>query len=129
MKNELMVSEIREGLLDLNHDLTEHPESTFYAWMEGDAMLGYGISDGDLLVIDRSVVPENGDFVICVYNGELLVRKMDRTGDETVLRAASSDIPPVAVTPGSLFQIWGTVACIIRNMRAASSAGDSVGGH
>ena len=55
-----MVSEIREGLLDLNHDLTEHPESTFYAWMEGDAMLGYGISDGDLLVIDRSVVPENG---------------------------------------------------------------------
>ena len=129
MKNELMVSEIREGLLDLNHDLTEHPESTFYAWMEGDAMLGYGISDGDLLVIDRSVVPENGDFVICVYNGELLVRKMYRTGDETVLRAASSDIPPVAVAPGSLFQIWGTVACIIRNMRAAFSAGDSVGGH
>ena len=48
-------ADFMESRLDLN-DLIQHKEATFYAWCEGDSMIGLGIQDGDLLVIDKAVL-------------------------------------------------------------------------
>lgn len=42
--------------LDFNKDLIKHPEATFYGRVEGDSMIEAGICDGDIAVIDRSIV-------------------------------------------------------------------------
>lgn len=39
--------------LDFNRDLIKHPEATFYGRVQGDSMIGAGICDGDIAVIDR----------------------------------------------------------------------------
>ena len=39
--------------LDFNRDLIRHPEATFYGRVEGDSMIGLGIDEGDIAVIDR----------------------------------------------------------------------------
>ena len=47
--------------LDFNRDLIRHPEATFYGCVEGDSMIGLGIDEGDIAVIDRSIEAEHGD--------------------------------------------------------------------
>ena len=44
-----------ECSLDLNEHLIEHREATFFVRVKGQSMTGAGISDGDLLVVDRSL--------------------------------------------------------------------------
>ena len=50
--------------IDLNRELVRHPATTFYARAVGDSMKGCGIDDGDLLVIDKSIDPHDGDIVV-----------------------------------------------------------------
>ena len=42
-------------------------------------MLGAGIHDGDLLIIDRSITARNGSVVIAVVHGELTVKRLKKT--------------------------------------------------
>ena len=50
--------------LDFNRDMIHHPESTFYGRVKGDSMIDVGIEEGDIAVIDKSVLAEHGDIVI-----------------------------------------------------------------
>ena len=43
--------------LDVTRELVKNPLTTFYARVSGQSMIDDGISDGDLLVIDRSLQP------------------------------------------------------------------------
>ena len=54
------------------------PAATFMLKVEGDSMIGAGIHDGDLLVIDRSKQRKNGSVVIAVVHGELTVKRLQR---------------------------------------------------
>ena len=42
-----------EPPLDLNELLVKRPAATFFVRVQGDSMIGAGINDGDLLVVDR----------------------------------------------------------------------------
>ncbi len=59
--------------LDLNRYLVKHPEKTFLVKVEGSSMIGAGIEEGDLLVVDGSIKPKNGNIVIAALNNECRV--------------------------------------------------------
>ena len=40
---------------DIVAHIVRHPEATFFMRVTGDSMIGAGIFDGDLLVVDRSI--------------------------------------------------------------------------
>ena len=84
------------GALDLNDLLIPRPASTFFMKMEGDALQGEGIFDGDLLVVDRSIRPAKGALTVVAADGELLVRKHQ----STPLRQQT--------------ELWGTVTAVVR---------------
>ena len=67
-----------EGVLDLNAHLIREPTATFFVRARGDSMIGAGIHDGDLLVVDRSLEATNGKVVIVSINGELTVKRLRR---------------------------------------------------
>ena len=68
-----------EPPLGLNELLVKRPAATFFVRVEGDSMIGAGIRDKDLLVVDRSLTPANGDIIIASVDGEFTV-KTYRTG-------------------------------------------------
>ena len=59
-----------EPPLDLNELLVKRPAATYFVRVEGDSMSGAGISDGDLLVVDRSLRPADGDVIIASVDGD-----------------------------------------------------------
>ena len=71
-----------EPPLDLNELLVKRPAATFFVRVDGDSMINAGIHDKDLLVVDRSITPANGDIIIAAVDGEFTV-KTYRTGMKT----------------------------------------------
>ena len=64
-----------EPRLHLNDLLIKRPETTFIAKASGDSMIGAGINDGDILVVDRALTNYKDKIVIaCVY-GEFTVKR------------------------------------------------------
>ncbi|OGS99608.1 MAG: peptidase S24 [Gallionellales bacterium RIFCSPLOWO2_12_FULL_59_22] len=98
-----------ERRLNLDEHLIEHKDSTFFMRVAGDSMRGVGISDGDLLVVDRSLPAMDGCVVIAVVDGEFTVKQLRFTPNGPVLHAAHPDYPDIPVGPEQDFSIWGVV--------------------
>ena len=62
------------GSIDLNRELIHHPATTFYTRASGDFMKDCGIDDGDLLVIDKALEPQDGDIVVAFIDGEFTLK-------------------------------------------------------
>ena len=65
-----------EPPLDLNELLVRRPAATYFVRVEGDSMVGAGIRDGDLLVVDRSLRPADGDVIISSVDGDFTVKTL-----------------------------------------------------
>ena len=99
--------------LDLNEHLILHPEATFFLRVKGDSMIGAGIHDNDLLVIDRSVEPTHGRVVIAVIDGELTVKRLHRQRGKIILQADNPKYPDLVIAADQELQIWGVVSHVI----------------
>ena len=102
--------------IDLNQELIRHPATTFYARAVGDSMKGCGIDDGDLLVIDKAISPQNGDIVVAYIDGEFTLKKvrLEPDGSCLWLIPANDEYPPIKVTDENDFIIWGVLTYNIK---------------
>lgn len=107
------VDDCLDDHLCLDDFLINHPASTFFARASGDSMVGRGIHDGDLLVIDRAEPAGDGSVVVAVVNGELTCKVLDLKGRQLV--AANPDCPAIAFSNGLSATIEGTVIHSIRH--------------
>ncbi len=103
--------------IDFNRDLIKHPQATFYARAIGNSMIGRGIDDGDLLVIDRLIEPQEGHIVVAFVDGEFTLKTFHRDEEENCvwLLPANADYPPLKVTEESEFKVWGVLVYNIKN--------------
>ena len=62
------------GVIDLNRELVRHPEATFYGRVVGDSMADADVHEGDVLVIDKSLTPSEGDMAVCFLDGEFCLK-------------------------------------------------------
>lgn len=105
-----------ESKLDLNRSLIRNPLTTFYAKVNGQSMIDDGIEDGDLLVIDRSMEPEDGKIAVCFIGGEFTCKRIKLKKDGIWLMPANVDYRPIHISEKSEFQIWGIVTHVIKSL-------------
>lgn len=102
-----------EGKLDLNDYLIMNPASTFLVRVTGDSMKNAGIHSGDLLVVDRSLEAKDGNIVIAVIDGELLVKRLKLIKNKYYLLPENSNFKPIEITETMSFEVWGVVSTVI----------------
>lgn len=102
-----------EARLDLNEKLIHNKEATFLLSVQGDSMKDVGIMDGDILVVDRSLQPQDGKIVIAALDGELTVKRLSIKSTGTWLVPENDRYPPIAVRESSDIVIWGVVTATI----------------
>lgn len=102
--------------IDLNKELVLHPATTFYARAVGNSMTGFGISDGDLLVIDKSIEPVDGDIVVAFIDGEFTLKRIMKDENEynLWLVPGNEDYPPIKITEENDFIVWGVLTYNIK---------------
>jgi len=102
--------------IDLNKELIKHPYATFYGRVSGDSMTGVGLDDGDLLIIDKSLEPQDGKIAVCFIDGEFTVKRIKLDKDSLWLMPENKKYKPIKVTEENEFIIWGVVTSVIKNM-------------
>lgn len=103
--------------LDFNRDLIQHPEATYYARVVGDSMKDAGITEGDILVIDRAPEAHDGDIIVAFINGEFTLKYLDMSHkDEGYINLvpANENYPTIKVAEDDQFTIWGVVLWTIK---------------
>ena len=103
--------------IDLNEQLIKNKPATYFLRVSGDAMINAGIFSGDLLVVDRSMNPKNGKIVVAVLNGEMLVRRFEKTFNRFRLIPETDKLSTIEVDPSSCeFAVWGVVTFVIHSV-------------
>ena len=106
--------------LNFNEEIIKHPSATFYAKALGDSMIQAGIEEGDILVIDRALDPQNGDIVIAHINGEFTVKYLDISKkDKGIVRLIPGNprYKTITMHEGDELNIWGVVSSVIKRFR------------
>ena len=98
-----------EHRLHIDDLIVRHPEATFFVKMESSAMIGAGVFEGDMLVVDRSVEPTQGSIVLATVDDDFLVRRLTRRGDEWYLESASKEYELRKINREFSMSIWGVV--------------------
>ncbi len=101
--------------IDLNKELISNPSSTFYGRVKGASMQDAGIVDGDILVIDKSIKPQDGDTAVCFIDGEFTLKYIKIEPDAVYLIPANPKFQALKVTEENNFCIWGVVTYSIKS--------------
>lgn len=102
--------------IDLNRDIIHHKESTFYARAVGDSLCEANVHEGDILVIDKSLTPLDGDMAVCCVEGEFTLKFIERHSDYWLLKPANPVYKPIRILPNEDFTIWGIVTHVIHKI-------------
>lgn len=101
--------------IDLNRELIRHPAATFYARVDGESMIDDGIEPGDILVIDRSIEPADGDLAVCAVDGDFTLKRISLRPEGVWLIPSNEQFDPILVTPENRFEVWGVVTYTIKH--------------
>lgn len=107
---------LAEEWLSLDQSLVESRETTYFVRVAGDSMTGFGIRDGDLLVVDRGAAPADRDVVIAVVDGESAVKQFCLLPEGVLLRSGNSARADILVGDGQALAVWGVVRWAIHRV-------------
>lgn len=99
-------------ILSMDEYLVAKPDSSFLLKVSGDSMIGEGILEGDLVIVERGKQPKNGDVVIAEVDGEWTMKYFKKQGNQVVLEAANPKYP--IIRPREELKMGGVVTAVIR---------------
>lgn len=105
-----------ETWLSLDEHLIEQEEATFFVRVQGNSMVGFGIHDGDLLVVDRSREPDDRSVVIAVVDGQFMVKQVCRVPEGVLLRSSGPGHGDIFVGADQELSVWGVVRWAIHKV-------------
>jgi len=80
-------------------------------------MVGAGIVEGDIVVVDKSLDPKSGDIVVAAVDGDFTLKHLKRKGQEAWLVAANPAYQPIALHEAADAQLWGVVTYVIHKTK------------
>ena len=113
-------SDYQHENLDLNEKFVHHAEASYFVRVKGESMIGLGILDGDICLVDRSEEIADGNIVVAFVNGGLTVKTIDTsTRDQGYLRLmpANPDFKPIIIDANDQFILQGKVTSVHRDTR------------
>ena len=108
--------DFKELRISIDQEVVRNEEATFYARVSGESMQGAGLDDGDLLVIDRSIEPQNNKIAVCYVDGEFTVKRLKVVSDGVFLIPENPRYHPMKVTEESELIIWGIVTYVVKKV-------------
>lgn len=94
--------------------LIKNPASTFCVRVIGDSMVEAGIQEGDIAVVEKCLIPKNGDIVVAVVDSEFTIKMYREIKGEIILEPANKAYPVIKARDE--LQIFGVVTGIVRKL-------------
>ena len=100
--------------IDLNAELVRHPASSYLVRVVGDSMIDEGVEEGDLLVVDRSLLPTEKTLSVCMYKGEFALKRIVQRDGQVLLMSGNSKYKPIIVDEVEELRVFGVVTWVIK---------------
>lgn len=105
--------------VDILRMLCPNPEASYLIKVRGDSMIDAGISDGDIIIVDKSNrTPSEHEVAVCEYNGEYTIKHIVQQAGKTWLVPANPKYPRIEIFEEDDFSVWGVVTYTIHKPRA-----------
>ncbi len=98
--------------MNLNEFLIQKKESTYILEVDGDSMIDAHITDGDLVIAERTTKAKDGQIVIAEVDGEWTIKFFKQKGNKVWLEPANKNFKPIY--PTQELKITAIVKGIIR---------------
>ena len=108
--------DFKEVRISLDRELVKNGDATFYARVSGDSMIGAGLNDGDLIVIDRSLNPEHNKIAVCFIDGDFTVKRIIKKGRSLYLNPENKNYKAIRIDEENDLIIWGIVTYVIKSI-------------
>lgn len=95
----------------LAFDTGGRSDEYFALRVRGDSMINAGILNGDLVVVRRQQVANNGEIVVALLEDEATVKRLSRRNGRVWLLPENEDYSPI---DGTYASILGRVAAVVR---------------
>ena len=102
--------------ISLDRELIKNKESTFYARVSGNSMINAGLENGDLIVIDRSMSPENNKIAVCFLDGEFTVKRIVKKDKRLYLKPENNNYETIEIKTDNNLVLWGIVTYVIKSV-------------
>jgi DNA polymerase V len=102
-----------EKSLDFNTLIVQNQASTYVLRVSGNSMVNAGIFSGSLVVVDRSLTPQNESIVVAEIDGEFTLKRLLRTTLGFLLHAENPEYPDITGGEVSNVTIWGVVTWVL----------------
>ena len=116
----LPAADYQHESLDLNEKFVHHPEASYFVRIKGESMIGLGLFDDDICLVDRSEEVSDGNIVVAFVNVGLTVKTLDMsTKDKGYLRLmpVNPDFKPIIIDAYDQFILQGKVTSVHRDTR------------
>ncbi|WP_295957179.1 translesion error-prone DNA polymerase V autoproteolytic subunit [Rhodoferax sp.] len=100
--------------MDLTQMLVVHAQATYFLRASGQSMVGVGIFDGDILLVDRAIQPRHKHIVVAIVDGDFTVKTLQQQAGRTWLQAANPAYPDIVPRDGQIIEVWGVVTSSIK---------------
>ena len=113
---DLYNQEEAKGKLDLNKHLIKQSTATFFLRASGNELNAFNIFDNDILIVDKSCIPNNNNLVVATINEELVIRRFVTKGKEAILLTPNNNKEKSFNDDEGSSIIWGVITSIIHKM-------------
>lgn len=104
--------EALRDVISMDEYLITKPEASFLLQVSGDSMIGAGIMEGDLVIIEKGRDPKTGDIVIAEVDSEWTMKYFHKKGKQIILEAANPKYPDIH--PRRELRLGGVVTAVVR---------------
>lgn len=108
-----------EDEIDLSRLLVSNRAATFFVRIRGDSMIGAQMFDGDIAVVDRSLIPQGGDVVVVDVDGLRSFKVWRADPDGRSLAFANPAYPMFELATDAVVEVWGVVSGVVSPGRRA----------
>jgi len=105
-----------ERRLDVHKHLVKKPASTLFFPAPDDSMSEFGIFQGDLVIVDRSLKPINNKVVLVEIDGEQVPRRYGVKQGQVFLAVGKRDTECEAIDPDLELNVIGVATCVIHHL-------------
>lgn len=105
-------------LVTLERLLITNREATFFLRVSGDSMRDAQINDGDIIAVDKSLYPKDGDIVVAHLEGEFTLKRLRLQNGQPWLEAANPAYPRLTFSDLQELRIWGVATFAIHDLRS-----------
>lgn len=109
-----ILAEEERDYLTLDEYLIENPQTSFLLKVSGDSLIGAGIFDGDVVIIEKRKEAHSGAIVLAQIDREWTLKILRRANGKLYLISANPKYPPFY--PKQELQIFGVVKAVVRKI-------------